>query len=70
MQTEESVGHMFDAWLERTENAKRAWQRTEALYLQGRALEVEVERDYGLYLGCRGIADMLSWVIQKEIEIP
>lgn len=70
METKESVEHMFQTWFERAQSSRDAWQRVEMLYTQGRALEIEVERAFGFYLQCRSIADMLSWVIQMEVQIP
>ena len=70
MEAEKDVEKMFEAWLERTKGAKNWWKRTEELYAQGRALEIDVERCVGVYLQCRSVTDMLSWVLQREVEIP
>lgn len=70
METKESIEQMFNAWFERTEKALQYWQNIETLYIQGRALEIDVERSVGYYLQCRSIADMLAWVLQKEVQIP
>lgn len=70
METKESVEQMFNAWFNRTTQAKDHWKRMEGLYVQGRALETDVERSIGVYLRCRSVADVLSWVLQKEVQIP
>ena len=70
METKESVEQMFNTWFDRATQAKHHWTRMEDLYTQGRALEVDVERTFGFYLQCRSVADMLAWVIQKEVQMP
>lgn len=70
MQSQEAIERMLDAWIDRAEKSKAYYNRIEDLYAQGRALEIDVERNIGVYLQSRAVADMLNWVLEKDREIP